>query len=174
MLRPGEICSFKVSDIRLPGIVSKWQRFGVCIIWDPKTRKKGPRIQHVLIRSKWLLDLLTLYLAGKPANSAAFPSYGSLNNFVKRMLCLLGLDKMGYTLGGIRAGAASLRYLALQDICQIQRIGRWASARTLEHYLQPATAFLTMHNWPILAVEKVQKLADTKWVQPFLAEYLQT
>ena len=139
------------------------------VIWAPKTARKGPRVQHVLLRSPWLLGILDEFLRKQTPDRPLFPSYAAVSRYVRGLLGRLGLDK-GYGLGGIRGGRVTFMYLRGCPIDRIQRHGRWLSARSLEHYLQPGTAALNMLDWPDRVRERIAGLSATPWVQPFLTD----
>ena len=85
----------------------------------------------------------------------------------------LGLPSQLYTLAGIRAGGATYRFLCDEEISKLQRRGRWTSARTLEHYLQPAVAFLSTSSWSEDSKFKVIHLASCPQLAGFLAQNVQ-
>ena len=49
---------------------------------------------------------------------------------------------MKFTWGCLRPGGATAHFLAGVEVGRLRLWGRWASERTLVHYLQEATAFL--------------------------------
>ena len=88
---------------------------------------------------------------------------------LKRYLRNYGLED-AYTLGGLRGGGASFRYLKGNDVQYIQRLGRWMSSRTLGHYLQPAVPLLSTQDWSEFSRSRILQLGSVPWLEPLLAE----
>ena len=88
-----------------------------------------------------------------------FPSYGQLRRLVSTLLGRLGLGPQNYTLGGLRAGGATMQYLRDQNIPVLMRNGRWASMKTLDHYIQEAATHLNGLSWTLSTRELVGRLA---------------
>jgi integrase len=169
MLRPSELCALDWESLRLPKFVNLFQKKGVVVIRSPKTARKGPLYQHVLIESQWLLQKLEAWFEARPMSGRLFPSYAVLRKLLARYINSLGL-RTTYTLGGLRGGGASFRYLCNEEISRIQRRGRWQSAKSLDHYLQPATTFLSTQHWSSTSRSLILQLAQAPAVEPFLAE----
>ena len=133
---------------------------GVVTIGFPKTRRTGPRIQHVTIDNSLLLTDLNVWLQQFSPSVALFPSYSTLSRLIKAWLAaLLGNEGAAYTLGGLRAGGATYFYLETENPAIVQRRGRWASQRSLDHYVQTAAAVLGTAAWSDVSRGKVERLA---------------
>ena len=79
-----------------------------------------------------------------------------------------GLPNRAYTLDGIRADAAVLRYLRGDPAADVQRAGRGVSCRTLFNYLQPALGFMSTADWTDATKARVRELCESLSVKPFL------
>jgi hypothetical protein len=164
LLRPGEICALKPNLIALPGTFQMCQvKVGVVSIERPKTRKTGGRQQHVLVDDKLLMDCLRRYLSFQVPDSLIFSSYSTLRAHLSYYLSALGLPTRLVTLGGMRGGGATYHYLLYHDVPTLQRRGRWANIRSLEHYVQEAAVVLGASSWVVGSagplLEKLSSLA---------------
>ena len=56
------------------------------------------------------------------------------------MITMLGVEASGYTLGSLRSGGATNHFRIHRNLGHLQYLGRWHSAKTLEHYLHEAYA----------------------------------
>lgn len=161
LLRPAEATCLRRRDLNV-GDSMKWlsRPMGVVTIGSPKTRRTGPRIQHVTIDNALLLSDLEQWLQPFHPDVAVFPSYKTLSRLVKAWLsALLGKEGAAYTLGGLRAGGATFFYLETENAAFAQRRGRWASQRSLDHYIQTAAAVLGSAAWSGGSRGKVERLA---------------
>ena len=161
LLRPAEAAVLRRQDLNV-GDSMKWlsRPMGVVTIGFPKTRRTGPRIQHVTIDNSLLLTDLNVWLKQFSPSVALFPSYSTLSRLIKAWLAaLLGNEGAAYTLGGLRAGGATYFYLETENPAFVQRRGRWASQRSLDHYVQTAAAVLGTAAWSDVSRGKVERLA---------------
>ena len=142
LLRPQEMISLRLSDIRLcddfdPQCATP---SAVVAVLNSKTRKRGPRKQHVLIEDSALVSALR-HLKGQfdPA-TRLFPfTLATLN---RRHACIqqaLGLRFLN-TPASLRPGGATFEYLRTGSVQRLRYRGRWAQERTLDYYIQDCTA----------------------------------
>ena len=52
----------------------------------------------------------------------------------------IGVESVGYTPAGLRAGGATALFMQGCDISRLRFLGRWRSLNTLDHYIQEATS----------------------------------
>jgi hypothetical protein len=151
LLRPGELTILTHRLLILPSIaLMGMSHIGVVNVELPKTRRSGPRKQHVLVDDSLLLACLRRFLAGKPSGPRLFPSYASLRIRLQAYLRQLGLAADFVTLGGLRAGGATYHYFCFHDVLALQRRGRWQSFKSLDHYIQESAVVLTTLEWETL------------------------
>ena len=163
--RPGEASKLLVKDFlgaeSIPGVLAP---LGLFAIHGHKTQRRSARVHHVLIENQVLLEELTLYIKASiaipnRADSPLFPSYASPQRVVKKVLAFLLGEDQGFTLAGLRGGGATQHYFVHRNVPDLLRRGRWASAKSLEHYLQYSCAFLTGNEWSPQIAAKVRRLA---------------
>ena len=149
LLRPGEMSVLVPSDFVFQ------KRFGVggeaetiCIvrIGNPKTRRLGPRKQHVLITEQilvlWLFHIITPMQSAKHPFTVTGYTMASLSRKLAQILSALGIPPHMYTLGGFRPGGATWEYMNHVAIGHLKFRGRWAAESSLEHYVQECMAHL--------------------------------
>ena len=161
LLRPAEATILRRRDLNV-GDSMKWlsRPMGVVTLGFPKTRRTGPRIQHVTIDNSLLLTDLNVWLKRFSPDVALFPSYSTLSRLIKAWLAaLLCNEGAAYTLGGPRAGGAIYFYMETDNPALVQRRSRWASQRSLDHYVQTAAAVLGSAAWSDVSRGKVEGLA---------------
>ena len=131
----------------------------ICIvrILKPKTRRLGPRRQHVLITEsllvKWLLCMIPpLRTGGHPGTLTGY-AMASLSRKLAQILQAIGIPPHLYTLGGFRPGGATWEYMNHVSIGHLKFRGRWAAESSLEHYIQECVAHLDFQglNEPVQA-----------------------
>ncbi len=161
LLRPGETCALVRGDLRLPSDFTYGNKDVVIItIRVPKTRRRSANTQHILLRDRRTLRLLEAFAKHRPAGEILFPRYAQVRYAVYKYLGQLHLPPGMYSLGGLRGGGATHRYVNEEDTMRIMRLGRWTSVKTLDHYLQEAACLLSTLKWPELAHAAVQKAAS--------------
>ena len=121
--------------------------------------------------SPWLIQQLRDYMKNLVRHDKIFPPYQSTHLYAKRQLERLGLGHMGYTLGGLRGAGVTFRYLLGAQVGHLQRHGRWLSARSLEHYLQPAVTTLDTLEWSPLVQNRALALIKHSWIALFASEF---
>ena len=73
-----------------------------------------------------------------------------------------------YTMAGLRGGGTTYFYLRDKNIPDLLRKGRWSSPKTLEHYVQLQSAYLTRREWSDDIQSRLLRLASP-WM-PLLAD----
>ena len=165
VMRPGEAASLRRRHLSLPedhgvaGLV-------IIVIVDPKTAHLGgAAIQHATLEEPAAIPLLRWFLADVPPDAFlwAGPSYearlASFEYAFKRALARLRLEELGFTPASVRAGAATEIWIRTFNAGLIQRKGRWASERSLRHYLQQAAATLALQRLGTPLRSQLQQLA---------------
>ena len=71
----------------------------------------------------------------------------------------LGLESLGLTEAGLRAGGATERYLQREPIADISWLLRHADLKTTRHYVQSAAAMLALARIPAAAADEVERRA---------------
>ena len=144
MLRPQELLSMRAShavfiDEADPDVPPS--RVALAIP-QPKTRRTGAREQFVMLDEPGLLILLSAVKAATPPNGLIWN--GSADNLRQRYAALQAELGVAHPtpLSGLRAGGATHHFLQWQDVGGLRLRGRWASLRTLDHYVQESTAAL--------------------------------
>lgn len=142
LLRPGELLGLRRGDISLPETGGReWEELGaVIIIRQPKTRRVW-REQFVVCTDPSLVQWLSWWLCDV---SDGRPLFNISRYHLSRCFSLLanelGLDGCGYTLGSLRAGGATDHFQRHRNLGELQYLGRWKQASTLQFYLHEAYA----------------------------------
>lgn len=169
--RPGEVAAKEKRVLVLPEQL-RWlkKKLGILVVERPKTRGIFARVQHILLDERLLLRALSFYTLTLGESEMIFPSYASLEYWMKQVWVLFGLAEEGYTLGGLRAGGATHHYLSSFQIPVLQRRMRHKSGQTIEHYVQEAVAVLGQQKWAEETGRKVERYsrAMRSVVQKFL------
>ena len=175
LLRPSELCRILRSHVVLP--IDALRGAGpkaILALPDPKTSNVLGRWQFALVTDPLTLEWLTWWCEGLRDADRLFPlSRVSANRLMKELLESMGLSKCGFSLGSLRGGGATARYMAGISIEQFLFQGRWRSVNSLQHYIQEAVASLVIAKLPASAVALGQQLLDLhpKGVRPPLAPW---
>ena len=106
----------------------------------PKTRRIWHR-QFILSADPRLDRWLQWWVQDKTVSSSVFNlTRYSWNKLFQEVLLALGLGPCGFTLASMRAGGATNHFRRHGNLGQLQYLGRWTSAHTMQHYLQEAFA----------------------------------
>ena len=139
LLRPGEVLNLRRQDINLPECDADLEDAdAVVIIRRPKTRRIW-REQFVLCSDKRLVRWLFWWLDGMASSQLVLGV--SRYIFASRFsdaLSRMGLEDCKYTLGSLRAGGATHHFQQHRNLGELQFLGRWTAASTLQHYLMEA------------------------------------
>ena len=138
-LRVGELCRLRGSDILVDGVVSSGsQGVGLRI----RVAKTG-RNQFARIRDPSVVNILRFLKNSTDAEGLVFQGATPrlFNALLKLLCCRLGFTQ-AFTMHSLRHGRASKGHLDGEMPEHIRLDGRWASAKSMETYLQAATALL--------------------------------
>lgn len=142
LLRPGELLGLRLGDISLPeGSEGDNGELGaVVIIRRPKTRRVW-REQFVVCTDASLVAWLRWWIAGRADGRPLFNiSRYRLVKALDELLADFGLRDCGYTLSSLRAGGATDHFQRHRNLGELQYLGRWKQASTLQYYLHEAYA----------------------------------
>lgn len=148
LLRPIEILKLTRGHVSLPGeLLSNALGFATCMIDNPKNRRQFGRVQFAVIRSANASWWLAWLCAGLTAPEKLWPaSAGEFRNRFKRVLEYLQLHNQKFVWASLRAGGATYLFMNGLDPPRIKFYGRWASEKSVGHYLQESVAFQLAHN----------------------------
>jgi hypothetical protein len=151
LLRPIEILKLTRGHVSLPGeLLSNALGFATCMINNPKNRRQLGRIQFSVIRSANASLWLAWLCSGLTDPEKLWPaSSGEFRNRFKRVLEYLHLNGQKFVVASLRAGGATHLFMNGLDPPRIKFYGRWASEKSLGHYLQESVAFQLAHNTSI-------------------------
>jgi len=148
LLRPGELAALTAYDFVFHNRVVNgiWERVCVVRILRPKTRRLGPRRQHVLITEPILMAWIhkvTLQMKNA-CDGRTLTSYSAATLGKRFHACIraLNITPRLFTLAGLRPGGATWDYLNHVPIGNLKFRGRWAAESSLEHYIQECVAYL--------------------------------
>ena len=163
LLRPGEALLATVADLVFLSEVDDlgWlPRSVIMKIRFSKTRKRGPRRQHVTITDAWLVELLKKHFRYRPPNMRLFP-YGQAlaRSRLRSILQALNAPPNAFSLGSFRPGGASYEFLLGMTIGHLKFRGRWGAESTLDHYIQECLAALDLASLPCAALERIRAMA---------------
>jgi hypothetical protein len=140
LLRPSELLNLRVMDILFPQGADPG---AVLVIQMPKTRRIW-KTQFVLLDNPGLVAWLEWWLEGRGPNEAAFPLVARRwRQAFKTVAEFMGVSNAGFSLGSLRSGGATNHFRVHRNLGHLQFLGRWRSAKTLEHYLHEAYAAMT-------------------------------
>ena len=129
-------------------------------ILKPKSRGRGPKIQHAGFDRLYESRFLTFaYGALRPTDPLYPASSGRYRKIFDLILAVLGVPAGVYTPGGFRGGGAVTAYLAGRPISEIQWDMRLTSQDTLRYYLQEVAASNSMLVLPVQTREAIRVAA---------------
>ena len=143
LLRPAELFNLKRATVVLPTVHQcGYDAKAVVIIRDPKTKSAMGRNQFGLVSDRVALGWLTWLCDGLPPALKLFRSGAQVGRtLLTSALADLGLEYTGLTLGSLRTGGATHKYIAGTPVDRLRFEGRWKSNATLEHYIQEAASY---------------------------------
>ena len=159
LLRPGELCRLRHSDFAMPGDLSVGRSNTAVRIISPKNRRQFGEQQFVTMVHPnvvlWLRMILIggsddLLWAGKPAR---------FSKFFKQLVGELGIDGFKFTPRSLRPGGATMFFTMGIPIASLRFLGRWTVERSLEHYIQQATATQILNRLSDKVVDRLLKLS---------------
>ena len=139
LLRPGEILQLRACSISLP---DSWifAPVGVVVrIEAPKNRRHMSRHQFVLVEHAPCCHALQSILPHLRPQDQLWP-WGPrrFRAMFRQVSQTLGVEAQGFSPASLRAGGASHLHVMGMEISRLKFRGRWASERTLGHYVQLA------------------------------------
>jgi hypothetical protein len=142
LLRPGELLALTRDHVSLAGqLLSVGAGYAVCMIKNPKNRRQFGLTQFAVVRSKNTSDWLGWLCSELLGPEKLWPgTVGDFRDRFKVLLKYLALESVGFVLASLRAGGATYLFMAGIDPPRIKFYGRWASERSLGHYLQESVA----------------------------------
>ena len=163
LLRPGELFSMVRGSVIFCsslGYSGSQAAGAVLAIPFPKTRKYGPRRQHVMVLD-WDLVAIMEVIFGHldPAENLMPYTDATARSRFAKILERIGIPGHMYSWASLRAGGATFDYLSGTPVAAIKFRGRWAAEKTLEHYIQECTAALDMAALPSLIQRRCQALS---------------
>jgi len=164
LLRVGESLGTLVEDLsfaRPPAAVPHTLLY--VRLRTPKTRMTWARRQHARIDEQLCVHFLQLLVAALPSRQRLWTL--GYNEFVKRhriILRVLGIPvegPMAITPASHRAGGATFYYQLYEDIPWLAWRGRWATTKSLEHYIQEIAAINLWAHVDAMATARIERLA---------------
>jgi len=166
LLCPGEMASLVPTDFVFQdrfGVTGQPETICIVRICNPKTRRLGPRRQHVLVTEPllihWLFHVITPLKSSGYHMTVTGYAMASLSRKLAQILQALGVPPQMYTLGGFRPGGATWEYLNHVAIGHLKFRGRWAAESSLEHYIQECVAHLDFQELPELARSRIKRFS---------------
>ena len=133
LLRPGELLQLSGRSLLVTDGVL------VVALKAPKNAKAFGANQFVVVRDAGTVAWAQLLRSFAPGHAKLWPGSPS---FFRKCFCLLmhslGAGGLNFTPASLRAGGATSRFLAGDEVPRIKFAGRWASERSLGVYLQEA------------------------------------
>lgn len=141
LLRPGELFKLSWGDISLPGSLSFGHSHAAIKIEAPKNRRQFGASQFVSLVHPGAIAWLEKLRVGQGNSNKIWPrSRSHFGKRFKQLLSELQLTDCRFTMSSLRPGGATFLFGRGVPISAIRFTGRWCVERTLEHYLQLATA----------------------------------
>jgi hypothetical protein len=151
LLRPIEVAQLRrrhlVFSTDVGGTDLDWL---VVVIASPKNRRFMGHTQFVMTKCLPLILLLHWLCEGMDPEAFIFPgSRHELRTIFKKVLEKLGIHGLGLTWGSLRPGGATEFFRTSNgNVAALLYLGRWASQRSLSHYLQEAMSAITAAKVP--------------------------
>eukprot|EP00971_Amphidinium_carterae_P040337 791763-Amphidinium_carterae.1 len=161
LLRPLELASIQRKHLMLRADLGARYCHGVVSVPQSKTATRFARLQAVTIDDPLVLSLVEAIVQKDMPHHLLVP--GGLRSLQQRYqwaLKLMDCAQCGFGLSSLRGGGATEFMLRTQNVSALQFRGRWASAATIQHYVQVSLGAATMERLPALARQRVQLLAD--------------
>ena len=153
LLRPGELYALRRDLVSLPGqLLGNAVAFAVVGIECPKNRRQLGRFQFATVRSENSSSWLSWICQGLVPGERLWTSTGTdFRKRFKTLLWYLGLDTQNFVPASLRAGGATYLFMHGVDPPRLKFYGRWASERSLAHYLQESITYQLANSTSIRA-----------------------
>ncbi len=158
-LRPGELCRLKHSDFAMPGDLSVGRSNTAIRINAPKNRRQFGEQQFVTLTHPNVVMWLRMILKGGQDEPLWTYKPARFSKLFKQLVLELGIDAFRFTPASLRPGGATMYYTLGIPIASLRFLGRWTVERSLEHYIQQATATQILNRLPDQVVDRLLKLA---------------
>ena len=163
LLRPGELFSMVrgcVIFCSALGFSGEQSAGAILTIPFPKTRKYGPRRQHVMVLDRQLTSAMEIVFGHlDPAETLLPYTDATARSRFAKILERIGIPGHLYSWASLRAGGATFDYLMGTPVAAIKFRGRWAAEKTLEHYIQECAGALDISALPPLVQRRCAALA---------------
>lgn len=160
LLRPGELCRLRHSDFALPGDLSVGRVNTAVRIISPKNRRQFGEQQFVTMMHPNVVLWLRMIL-NEGQDAPLWPGKPALfSKFFKQLVKELGIEGFKFTPASLRPGGATMFYTMGIPIALLRFLGRWTVERSLEHYIQQATATQILNRLSEQVVARLLKLSS--------------
>jgi hypothetical protein len=138
LLRPGELQPLCRMLISLPGDVAGWdQEFAVVAICESENYRPLGRFQFATIRNARASRWSAWLCRDPPEHIRLWPASPALLREMLEQLCqALEIDIWEIMWVSLRAGVATYWFTQGAEVARLGFWGRWASPRSLSHYIQ--------------------------------------
>ena len=149
LLRPCEIYGILRACVGLPSEILPFAQElesprASLVIIEPKNWRHAGRHQVAFLSHGPTISWLRWLTAGMPDMAYVFPSLLQARKLLASAVDGLHLMGLGICLASLRAGGATELFKSTANLPIVQYAGRWASLRTLAHYIQEASAAQTL------------------------------
>lgn len=159
LLRPGELLKLKHSDFSFPGSFTNSHSHASIRVAAPKNRRQFGEQQFVTLGNPSAIEWLRL-LCCESSEEKLWPS--KPHRFVrlfKQLLKELQVDCYGFVPASLRPGGATMLYGCGIPISTLRFIGRWTVEKSLEHYIQQATATQILNRLSEKSIRRLSSVA---------------
>jgi hypothetical protein len=158
--------------------------FAVCAVNAPKNKRFMGRRQFAIIRSSNATQWLAWISEGLPAAMRIWPFTPTLfRSIFKEAASKLGFMHWNLQVSGLRSGGATHFHVEGTEVSRLKFWGRWASERSLAHYLQEAISALLVLNCPVNVSSNIAaalkdgscflNVPDSPWWEHFVRPHMQ-
>ena len=154
LLRPGELCTLTRLCVSLPQgclTLEGSSPRAVLVIIAPKNWRFAGRHQTAYLDDQATISWLAWMCEGLSDLSLVFPSLHQMRRLLAIALDALHLQGLNICLASLRAGGATELFKKTHNLPIVQYAGRWASVRTLLHYIQEASSSQALLQLPLEA-----------------------
>lgn len=159
LLRPGELLKLKHSDFSFPGSFTNSHSHASIRVAAPKNRRQFGEQQFVTLGNPSAIEWLRL-LCCESSEEKLWPS--KPHRFVrlfKQLLKELQVDCYGFVPASLRPGGATMLYGCGIPNSTLRFIGRWTVEKSLEHYIQQATATQILNRLSEKSIRRLSSVA---------------
>jgi hypothetical protein len=159
-LRPREVFPVTVSMISFPQeMLALAHRYAIWRIDKPKNKKQRGNAQFTVIRSENTSAWLWWFCQSLLPSDRLWPATPhEFRRRFGRIMELLGLENLRLKPSSLRPGGATWFYSHGVDPPRLKFWGRWASERSLNHYVQEAVAAQLSAQVPVRQHRLIHKL----------------